>query len=526
MNSAEQVRERLQQLQVDYGRRLPERIGHIEGLWRDFTRGSAGDPLTTARRLAHTLTGSGATLGFPAVSAAAAALEKTLTDLIDRNVASEDAPVESIDALIAALAAAGHAPVSRSAEAPVTRVPESRRGVYILDSDAARGATLAEQIDRFGYAARTFETASALQSAASCAPPAAVVMETQAEGFVPPAPAIHISDNAEFGARLSAVRAGGKAYLMRPFDIGQLVDVLDVVTGRHQADPLRVLVVDDDAALANFAALVLQRAGMIAHVATEPTAVLQPLVEFRPDLILMDFNMPSCDGLEVAAIIRQQPEYISIPIVFLSTETEVAAHLSAKRAGADDFLTKPIQPERLVTEVASRAERFRALRNLLVRDGATGLLNHTAVMESLRVEVSRALRTQAPLSFVMIDVDHFKRVNDRHGHPVGDRVLKSLARLLQQRFRKTDVVGRYGGEEFCVILPGAEASVAARIVDEFRSRFAQVRHRAPDGEFGVTFSAGVADVRDHPDAQLLLEAADQALYKAKNAGRNLVVLGS
>ena len=234
--------------------------------------------------------------------------------------------------------------------------------------------------------------------------------------------------------------------------------------------------------------------------------------------------MPGCSGLELAQMIRQQESYVSMPIVYLSAESDRERQLKAMSAGGDDFLTKPIDPAHLVSAVTSRVERWRTLRSFMVRDSLTGLLNHTRTNEELEVEIARARRTQSNLIYAMIDIDFFKNVNDNYGHPTGDRVIKGLARLLQQRLRKVDIVGRVGGEEFAAIMIDTNAENALRVLDEMRQHFAGVVHFSDTAEFSVTFSCGAADFSEFGDSNSLREAADRALYKAKGDGRNKVVL--
>jgi diguanylate cyclase (GGDEF)-like protein len=194
--------------------------------------------------------------------------------------------------------------------------------------------------------------------------------------------------------------------------------------------------------------------------------------------------------------------------------------------GGDDFLTKPLRPDYLVSAVTSRIERYRQLRALMVRDSLTGALNHSTIKEFLNQELSRAGRQQTALSFVMIDLDHFKSVNDTYGHAAGDRVLRSLAHLLKKRLRHHDIVGRYGGEEFSVVLPATTGTMALKIMDELRADFAMVLHQSNDADFSVTFSCGIADFPRFETLGEISEAADKALYQAKQEGRNRVILAT
>ncbi|HEU5101705.1 MAG TPA: diguanylate cyclase, partial [Roseiflexaceae bacterium] len=299
---------------------------------------------------------------------------------------------------------------------------------------------------------------------------------------------------------------------------------LDALTARSLEEPYRILIVEDEPVAATYCAETLRQAGMQVAVVTDPLQVMQPLTEFRPDMILMDMYMPGCDGLDLASVIRQQEEYVSIPIVFLSAEASLDKQLEAMRLGGDDYMIKPIAPAHLISAVTSRVLRSRTLRSFMVRDGLTGLFNHTTTKEHLDIELARTRRNQSALAFAIIDIDRFKLVNDTYGHAIGDRVLKSLARLLRERLRQNDIIGRYGGEEFAVVLSGTDGPTAAAVLDEIRAGLAQIHQQVGGEEFTVTFSCGIASFADYPDASKLADAADKALYAAKRAGRNRVML--
>ena len=196
--------------------------------------------------------------------------------------------------------------------------------------------------------------------------------------------------------------------------------------------------------------------------------------------------------------------------------------LDAMSEGGDDFLTKPIQPRHLITTVRNRAARARHLKARMVRDSLTGLYNHTHILQLLEDCTFRARRENRPLSFAMLDLDHFKHVNDGYGHPMGDRVIKSLALFLKQRLRKTDFIGRYGGEEFAIVMPDTDQESAHKVLNQIRQRFAEIHYPAQPVDLSCSFSAGVVQMHGDADSLLMASQADEALYRAKNNGRNQV----
>jgi diguanylate cyclase (GGDEF)-like protein len=335
---------------------------------------------------------------------------------------------------------------------------------------------------------------------------------------------IFYADKDDFDIRLKAVRAGGEAFFQLPVDAARLADRIDSLLKAKDAPPYHVLIVDDDPEQVAYNALILQRAGMITSVATDPANVIPLLVEAKPEIILMDMYMPGCSGTELAGLVRQNEAFAAIPIVFLSVEKDLEKQMGAIMQGGDEFLEKPIKPDHLVTSLAMRAERTRSIRFFMERDSLTGLLNHTNLTEQLLTELLRVRRGGAMLSFAMLDLDHFKSVNDRFGHLAGDRVLRSLSRLLTERLRRTDVIGRYGGEEFGIILPGADGRTAARILDEVRENFGRLKHRFEETDFSVSLSCGIATYPEFVGAAELMEAADRGLYRAKAQGRDRICI--
>ena len=533
------VQVRLKALNEMYAAQLPEKLGQLEAAWHRLEKPEWDEEGWTAlHRMVHSLTGSGKTFGFSLLSDVAHKLEQTLKQPLQEKCAPEEEQRKLISVLLSELLqVAMHKDAGGTEPVPSQKSSPSKR-ILVLEQDRTLAEELKVQLGYFGYEVALHDTLVDFCSAVQENEQAVVLMdvaftETGQSGIMLmkeiqqclkiPVPVIFLAERDEFETRLEAVRAGGIAYLNKPINIGVLIDKLDSLTTHILPRACRVLIVDDSQALTAFYAAVLVQAGMEVRVVNSPLKVMAPLLEFCPDLILIDIYMPECNGMELARVIRQRDAFLSIPIVFLSAEIDLEKQLYAMGLGADDFLTKPIQPQHLISAISNRTRRSLKLRDSMVRDSLTGLLNHTAIKEQLEHEIAQSRRRGTPLSFAMVDIDHFKRVNDTYGHPVGDKVIKSLSRLLKQRLRATDIVGRYGGEEFAVVLTDADAEAAMRVLDNVRQDFSQLHQLASGAEFQVTFSCGVADLAHYDDAAKLNDAADKALYKAKHAGRNRVM---
>ena len=297
--------------------------------------------------------------------------------------------------------------------------------------------------------------------------------------------------------------------------------VLDLVQSNEQ-EQYRVLVVEDSRVAVALIQRTLAQHDIDAYAINDPAKLLDALESYKPDLVLMDMHMPRFNGVEATRVLRQMIGYSALPIVYLSGESDVGMQVEALRLGGDQFLMKPFNPVLLAAVVKTRIERFRETRRSTRLDGLTGRFNHTAAKSRLQAMVDESA-LQGSLTVAMIDIDHFKAINDTYGHPVGDQVIRGLAWLLKGRLRSVDLIGRYGGEEFMLALPGVDLARAAPVIDRIRRDFSALPHAHPDGALYATFSAGVAA---YPAVQhcaaSLTEAADQALLQAKRLGRNRV----
>jgi two-component system cell cycle response regulator len=250
-----------------------------------------------------------------------------------------------------------------------------------------------------------------------------------------------------------------------------------------------------------------------------------------PDLALLDWLLPGLDGIDVLRRIRKISQGNYIYTVMLTAKAQKQDRITAMEAGADDYLSKPVD----ATELRSRInvgkrilELQQSLRFAATHDFLTNLLNRSEILAALDREFARCGREEKPVSVILADIDHFKRINDTLGHAAGDDVLKEVSRRLKADLRAYDVVGRYGGEEFLIILPGCNLANGARRADEIRKTVAQEPIHTAHGKASATVSMGVTSTSIHHDCSPseFLHEADVSLYAAKKNGRNRVELYS
>ena len=354
---------------------------------------------------------------------------------------------------------------------------------------------------------------------------------TQAEAFeriaairaqVPASQLFYLSERIEMDSMVALMRIGIDQVIPVQEQPSMVLNcILDLVQTQEQAQ-YRVLVVEDSRVAVALIRRTLTQHGIETQAITDPGELLDALASYRPDLILMDMHMPRFNGIEATRVLRQIASYDALPIVYLSGESDVGLQVEALRLGGDQFLSKPFNPVLLAAVVKTRIERYREARRSTQLDGLTGLLNHTAAKSRL-AEMVDEVGLGGMLTVAMIDIDHFKSINDTYGHPVGDQVIRGLAWLLKGRLRSVDLIGRYGGEEFLLALPGVSLEQAQAAIDGIRRSFAELPHAHPNGALHATFSAGVAAYPLVETAAGLTEAADAALLQAKRLGRNRVV---
>lgn len=303
--------------------------------------------------------------------------------------------------------------------------------------------------------------------------------------------------------------------------------------GAEESRP-RILVADDDPDILSLLGHLLRKAGYEVITATDGNEALALAREHDPDLLVLDVSMPHADGYTVCRQI-QEDGLAAPPVIFLTAHAHTSARVNGLDAGAVDYITKPFDPDELRARVRAVLRTKTARDALAVEaatDALTGLLNRSQLGPRVSELVSAARRHGRPLACLMIDLDHFKAVNDTYGHPAGDAVLAEAARRFDSVRRAEDVLIRYGGEEFLALLPDTDAEGAVVAADKLRAALAAgpvsvETDGGPPLEITVRASIGVAcwDAT-MADASLLVAASDEALYRAKAAGRNQVQLAA
>ncbi len=429
---------------------------------------------------------------------------------------------------------------SKSAN-PFQPVQPSDRLVYLATNDLDFIAHLSQQINHFGYIVQHIRDIKSLQNAIADQNSVAIIIDIPSYEDQPNekeifaeisafqhnyANFIFTSDHDDQIVRLKSIRVGGTAFFTKPINIISLIDKLDsLIRDTSPPQPSKVLIIEDQHTVASYYQMVLKMSGLDAQIIANPGNALEQLREFHPDLILMNTFLSDIDAADLARVIRQIDDFVSIPIIFLSNEDDFGKRIEALDLGGDDFLVKPIKASHLMAVVRSRLERSKTLRYYMVRDSLTNLLNHTAFRNVLTQEVNRCKRQNATLALAMIDIDHFKMVNDKYGHAAGDSALRAMSRLLQQRLRKSDIVGRYGGDEFVALLIDCEAEQALRIMDDIRVHFSEIEFYPNETKsLSLTFSCGISTFPTYQSAESLSDSADQALYIAKAGQRNRVII--
>ncbi|MDM8559359.1 diguanylate cyclase [Candidatus Parabeggiatoa sp. HSG14] len=281
----------------------------------------------------------------------------------------------------------------------------------------------------------------------------------------------------------------------------------------------KILIVDDDKDIREVLRIHLEIVGYKVNEAEDGQEALDSMENEIPDVVLLDVMMPGIDGFEVCRQLRNTQQNTLSYIIMLTARDKTIDKVSALDIGADDYMTKPFDAEELLARIRLGFRTVKDRHNMMI-DQLTQIHNRRAFDIFLKQEIARSKRYQKPFSLILVDIDHFKRINDNHGHLVGDSVLVLMAKLLKEYCRESDCICRWGGEEFIILLPELEENLVNKVAERIRE--AVEKYKFPV-DWQVTISLGVATFNNYQQKDFV-EQADKALYQAKEQGRNRVII--
>jgi diguanylate cyclase (GGDEF)-like protein len=503
--------------------------------------GDLGDELRElAARDAHKLAGSVGTLGFAGASKRARELELGLaagTPSPARAAVLADAVLRCHTELFGDETADPKSEPSAPNSPPEIGGDEHRAksvDLLIVDHDHDHARRIAAEARARGLLASLAPDLASARRVLRLQTPAVVLLDLAlGEGVdaaldllsetAPDRPVLVVTDPARSVDRVEIARRGGRGFLPHSLTAIETVDAVISLRQRLRPAGTRVLAVDDDRVMLDAIEISLNSAGIELMKCSDPARFWELLEEYEPDLVMLDFEMPGISGTELCRSLRNDQRWAGMPVLFLTSRGGSNAIQELFDAGADDYVRKPFVGPELLARISNRLERVRLYRDLADVDALTGALNRRRSAEDIERLLRLADRARQPVSLCVLDVDNFKRVNDGYGHPAGDAVLRGLGAALHRFLRGDDVIARWGGDEFVVAMYGMSGADGRQRVGEFVEGIRGIRFDDV-GEAPVTMSAGLAEYpSDASDLKSLYRTADEALYTAKQEGRDRVV---
>lgn len=284
-----------------------------------------------------------------------------------------------------------------------------------------------------------------------------------------------------------------------------------------------ILLIDDDTSFLMYMKEQLEKVGWYVAAIANPQKAITSFYDVRPDCVVIDIHMKEANGFEVLEFLKEKLKQQFIPTVMVSVDSGKDVRMKSYEMGADDFIKKPFDLDEFIVRVRRHLERKKHIDELLLLDELTHLYNRKYLKQAYVQLQGDWRRSKEPYCLAMLDIDHFKQINDRYGHLVGDMVLREFAQFLKKETRVNDIVVRFGGEEFVILFPKTTLEEADMVINRLREQFAKHVFRGNNETFSCTFSCGIVEVSDGNEPfENWLRLADSALYEAKNAGRNCV----
>ena len=528
------LQEVLQQVWGQFKQSWEARMALFEQAIAQLTTGTLDQELqASVKAETHRLIGSLGSLGVPKGSEVARQIEQLLKlEPLGKYQARQ------LEELVIRLKQAVEDKPSTTATTPNFKIGSGR--LLVVDDDVLLTEQIKLEANAWGFHVEVVTDLTTAKRSISSHLPDIIVLDlafshSQENGLTllaelaqqaPSIPVLVLTAKNELRDRVEVARLGGNIFLEKPISPEAIVKAATQELNRTQKPEAKILIVDDDlyilAALYNL----LTPWGFQVETLADPQQFWQTLATIVPDLLILDIEMPGFSGIELCQVVRSDPRWSDLPVLFLSGHKDADIVHQVFAVGADDYVQKPIVGPELMARILNRLERIRTLHRFADIDELTGTATRRKSILELEKLIHLAECQNQPLCFMILDLDHFKHINDQHGHETGDRVLELFGRYLKQFFRPKDIVARWGGEEFVLGLYGITQEQGAKRLTNFLETWCQQEFTGANYEtFRVTFSAGVVEYsRNCTKLQELYVAADAALYQAKAMGRNRVLI--
>jgi diguanylate cyclase (GGDEF)-like protein len=532
------------ELKEQYVRRSAERLTKIvEMLGQLFQRPADTELLRQLRQHFHWLAGSGTMYGFAEVSTLGNEGEQLCEQLLRENRTPDGSTLEHLKRLLNTLSSEFSKSNSNTETTNYSAIQPSTIGnkseVLIVEEDQNELTALTRFLEEHGQTVRSARSIFGAHQELKQGLPAAVIVEIplpDGDGyeFVEKLRAMKggeelsiviVSKQTGFLDKVRSIHCGADAHYEKPFDLKAMYRRMHYLMDKGKLEPPKILSVEDDPDQAAFIRAFLESAGYQVRTCTDPKQFDAYLSSFQPDLCLLDVMLPGMTGYELARYIRQNERHATLPIIFLTTQGQLEARIEAAKSGVDEHLVKPVAPALLLSVVSARLERARFLKTLLHKDGLTNLLNYSAFMEQAQSVIAHQKRHSRQVTMIVLDVDYFRSINERHGFPGGDKVLVTLSLLVRKRLRQSDIIGRIGGDELAIIAEGLDEQEALNLASRLLTDFSSTSHSTSShAGFYATLSAGIAMLdAQNMDLEKWIKAAYDSTAQAKAQGRNCAV---
>lgn len=507
----------------DFKAGISARLAVLEQATNALKEGKLGAQLRSrAEQEAHKLVGSLGSFGF--------ALGSRLAQEIEQILQTKNFLDQAQSLRLCELVMELHRELEQTPEEPTHIKPVSsaqRPRLLIVSDDTQLIEQLVKEATMRKMQVETAIDVAAARSAIASSSPDVVLLDLcfpdgakdclmllpELSNRMPPVPVMVFTDRNNLTDRVEVARAGGRGFLQKSMPPAQVLDLVTQVLQRLSATEVRVMVVDDDPQVLTIIQNLLEPWGIRLITLEDPRRFWDIITEFSPDLLILDVKMPHLNGIELCQVVRNDPLWSELPVLFLTAHVEADTVDQIFAAGADDCVSKPIVGPKLVTRIFNRLERTQLLRRMAETDALTGVANRLKLTQELGQFLRLAEHHNQFLCLAILNIDHFKQVNDQYGYAAGDEVLRRLGGLLQRSFQNLEVVARWGDAEFAVGMYGMTKDDGikrlAEVLETLRQR---VFTGTDDTKFQVTFSIGAAQYpEDGIDLQTLYKAADKAL---------------